>query len=136
MPGSYRGERMGSYMRKDVAQKGRISCRLPRDWRAGLVSETRPVNRNGSEVGREPFLKRPHFSPSGDRTEGGEQKDNRSYSETVISDPYLLTLPTPKDAIRLRRHAAFLTNLRRAPTERSCLTMGTGTALDLDCDVR
>ena len=136
MPGSYRGERVGGHMGKDVAQKGRISCRLPRDRRAGLVSKTRPVNRNGSEVGRKPFLKWPHFSPSGDRTQGGQQKDDRSRSETVISDPNLLTLPTPNDAIQLRLHAAFLLIFGARRRKGSCLTMDTGTALDLDCDVR
>ena len=108
MPGSYRGERSGSHMGKDVLQKGSISCRSPRDWRAGLVSKTRPINRNGSVVGREPFLKRSHFSPSGDRTQGRKQKDDRSYSEAVISNLNLLSLPTPNDATRLRFHAAFL----------------------------
>ena len=95
-------------MGKDVLQKGRISCRLPRHWRAGLVSKTRPVNGNGSEVRREPFLKRSHFSPSGDRTQGGKQKNDRSYSEAVIPNLNLLSLPTPSDAIRLRLHAVFL----------------------------
>jgi hypothetical protein len=135
VPGSYRGQRMGSHMRKDVVQKGRISCRLPPDWGAGLVSKTRPINRNGSEIRREPFLKRPHFSPSGDRAQGGEQKDDRSYTEAVISDPNLLTLPTPNDAIRPRLHAAFLI-FGACPRRGSCLSMDTGTALDLDCDVR
>ena len=90
MSGSYRGERTGSYTGQDVLQKGGISSRLPRDWRAGLVSKTRPINRNGGEVGREPFLKRPHFSSRRDRAERGKQKEGRSYSEAVISDPNLL----------------------------------------------
>jgi hypothetical protein len=106
--GSYRGERMGSHIRKDIVQKGRISRRLPRDSRARLVSKTRPVNRNGSVVEREPFLKWPHFLSSGDRAQGGQHKDDRSRAETVISDPNLLTLPTPNDAIRRRLHADFL----------------------------
>jgi hypothetical protein len=114
VPGSYRGEWTANHIRKDVAQKGRISRRLPRDGGTGLVSKTRPVNRNGSEVGRKPFLKRPHFLPSGDRTQGGEQKDDRSHAETVISDADLLILPTPNDAIRTRLHAAFLTNFQIA----------------------
>jgi hypothetical protein len=90
-------ERVRCDVGHDVLQKRRISCRFPSYWWPRLSSKPGPVYGNGHELGRESVLEWAHFLPSGDRAEGREKQDGRSFSDTIKTDANRLSVPSPSD---------------------------------------